>query len=441
MRFCTFLIRLLSHDDKRFQYLLYWVSLFYTYLCGIESLKLSIMAILKLYNDIQTENEKNLCKWWGETEGVCFKDIDEFVEQMDADDGSIELHIFCDGGSVMEGWAIYDKLRATGKDITAIVEGKAASMATVVLMAAPKERRKAYKSAQVCVHNPWVPGYSLGDQMTADDLQRAADDLKQQQDKILDLYVERCGCDREEMQALMDEDKYIGADEAKSLGIIGEIIAPASAKKGAMSNNKKMNKMAEVKDEKVEVKASIWKRIMAKLGIESVEDLEKDDVKGMDLSTADGGTLTVEREEGNPQVGDKASPDGEHEMPDGSTIVVKDGVISEIKPKDGEEKKDDDDEKDAKIQSLEDEVADLKGKLQKAEANAKTVDDLRILNAVKIAGGEKALAKLSSSYKPAGRKVEGHKASDAAEDAEVSPMRAEIEARRNGTFKKGDKKE
>lgn len=401
------------------------------------------MAILKLYNDIQTESEKNLCQWFGEAEGVCFKDIDEFVEQMDKDDNSIELHIFCDGGSVMEGWAIYDKLRATGKEITSIVEGKAASMATVVMMAAPKERRKAYKSAQVCVHNPWVPGYSLGDQMTADDLQKAANNLKAQQEKILDLYVERCGCDREKMQALMDEDKYINADEAKELGIIGEIIAPASAKKGGvMFNQNKSSKMAEIKDEKVEVKASIWKKMLAKLGIEKAEDMESDEVKGMDLSTADGGTLTVEREEGDPQVGDKASPDGEHEMPDGSTIVVKDGVITEIKPKEGEGGgggEDGKDDKDAEIQSLKDEVADLKSKLQAAESKAKTVDELRILNAVKIAGGEKALAKLSSTYKPDGRKVDGARASGAAQDgggSDVkSPMAEELEARRNGTYK------
>lgn len=396
------------------------------------------MAILKLYNDIQTEQEKADCKWWGEVEGVCYKDIDEFVSQMSEGDNTIDLRIFCDGGSVLEGWAIYDKLRATGKEITATIEGKAASMATVILMAAPKERRKAYKSAQVCVHNPWISGFSLSGQLTADDLQRAADDLKAQQDKILDLYVERCGCDRDEMQALMNEDKYIDAERAKALGIIGEIIAPASAKKsGAMSNNKKSKKMAETKDEKVEVKASIWKRIMAKLGIESVEDLEEnDDVKGMDLSTADGGTLNVEREEGSPQVGDKASPDGEHKMPDGSTIVVTDGQISEIKPKEGEGGGGDDDDKDAKIADLEAKVSDLEGKLAAAEAKAKTVEELRILNAVKIAGGEKALAKLSSTYKPAARKVDGKRAAAAAgAQDEESEMHKELEARRNGTWK------
>ena len=67
---------------------------------------------------------------------------------------------------------------------------------------------------------------------------------------------------------------------------------------------------------------------------------------------------------------------------------------------------------------------------------AKTQDDLRILNAIKIAGGEKALAKISSDYKPEPRKPEGANARRKAEEQEnESPMRKEIEARKNGTYK------
>ena len=394
------------------------------------------MAVLKIYNDIQTENEKNFCKFWGDAEGVCFKDVDEFCESIPADDNAIDVRLHCDGGSVIEGWGIYDRLRATGKVITCTVEGNAASMATVIMMAAPKERRKAYKNAEICVHNPWVPAYALGDILTAAELEKAASDLKETQNKMLDLYVERCECNREEMQALMDEDKYIGVDRAMELGLIGEIIAPASAKKqGAMLNNKNSKKMAKEKDEKVEVKASLLDRALAKLGLKNIDEL----AKGMDLSTSDGQTLTVEREEGEPQVGDKASPDGEFVMPDGKTIVVKDGVITDIKTdsngSDGEGDR---------IAELEAEVEELKKKIEEleqakatAEANAKTKDDLRILNAVKIAGGEKALAKISSSYKPEPRKQEGGNATAKAEDkGEMSPMRQEIEARRKGTFNK-----
>ena len=397
---------------------------------------MSNMAVLKIFNDIQSESEKKACQYWGDAEGVCFKDVDEFVAGMDADDNVIEVRLHCDGGDVIEGWGIYDKLRSTGKEITTIVEGNAASMATVIMMAAPKERRKAYSSAQILVHNPWMCPYGLDYTMTADELRKAADDLQAQQDKILNLYVERCGCDRYEMQALMDEDKYIDVTRAKELGLIGEIIAPASAsaKKGVKFNNKKNKAMA--KEEKVEVKASLMSKILAKLGIKSIDEFE---VKGMDLSTADGQTLTIEREEGEPQVGDKASPDGEFKMPDGSTIVVSEGVITDIKKDSDPAASAEDDDKVAelekKVEDLEAEVDELKSQLEAANAKAKTTEELRILNAVKIAGGEKALAKLSSSYQPQGRKPSGGNAAEKANDDEVSPMRAEIEARKNGTFK------
>lgn len=410
------------------------------------------MAVLKIYNDIQTEDEKMACQFWGEAEGVCFKDVDEFVASIPKDDNKIEVRLFCDGGQCSEGWAIYDKLRATGKEITCIVEGKAASMATVIMMAAPKERRLAYSSAKILVHNPYVPGWALGDALTVADLQKVEQSLQSEQSKMLDLYVERCGCDREQMQALMNEDKFISVEQAKELGLIGEIIAPASAKaKGDLYKSKTTNKMVKGKGEKVEVKKSLLDKMLAKLGVKSVEEV----TVGLDLSTADGQTLTVEREEGEPQVGDKATPDGTFVMPDGKTIVVKDGVITDIQPatsaKDGEgdgtgdgsgDGSEDDKvaELEKKIDELEQKIAELEDQLSAANAKAKTVDDLRILNAVKIAGGEKALAKLSSNYKPQGRQADGNNARKKAEErAELTPMEKEIQARRNGTYKKGRK--
>ena len=51
------------------------------------------MAILKIYNDIQTENEKNVARFWGDAEGVCFKDIDEFCESIAANDNTIDIRL------------------------------------------------------------------------------------------------------------------------------------------------------------------------------------------------------------------------------------------------------------------------------------------------------------------------------------------------------------
>ena len=394
------------------------------------------MAVLKIYNEITTEEDKQFLKWCMGMDGVCFKDIDEFLSGMDEKDNTVDIRLHCDGGSVSEGWAIYDKLRASGKEISAIAEGKVASMATIIMMAAPKERRKAYKSANICVHNPWVPSYALGDSLTAEDLRKTAEGLQKEQDKMLDLYVERCECNRDEMQSLMNEDKFIDTDRAKALGIISEIIAPASAKKG--SNNNNFNNMAKTGN--VEVKQNLLDKLLGKLGYSKIEDV----ALGMDLSTADGGTLTVEREEGETQVGDVASPDGEHVMPDGSIIVVADGKITEIKPAssgDGEEGGSDEEtritELETEVEELKTEIDELKEELEGAKAKAKTSSDLAILNAVKMVGGEKWLAKNCSTFKVKARTVSGANARKGIEgSSEETPMEREIRERKEGTYNK-----
>ena len=381
------------------------------------------MAQLKIYTDIQSESDKTFARLVGDVEGVSFADIDAFCNSIPADDNQIEVRLHCDGGSVTEGWAMYDRLRATGKEITCIVEGNAASMATVVLMAAPKERRKAYENAHILVHNPWAVVMTAAD---ADDMQKMANDLKAEQERLVNLYVERCGVDRDTIQSLMDEDKFITAAEAKELGIIGEIIPPISAKVRTTTNPINMNE--------VNVKASLLDRMLAKLGFKTLDEAASLEIKALELNTADGQTLTIEREEGQPQVGDAASPDGEWLMPDGATIVVENGVITDIKQKeDAPDANADDDKKGEvdptteeddrdeemerlreRIAELEKENEELRQQLESANANARTTDDLRILNAVKMAGGEEALKKFSSTYTPDTRMPQGKKVSAAA---------------------------
>ena len=188
-------------------------------------------------------------------------------------------------------------------------------------------------------------------------------------------------------------------------------------------------------EKKTEVKASLLDKILAKLGVKSLEEAEqavaepqaKVEPKAMELNTADGQTLTVEREEGDPQVGDKASPDGTFEMPDGKTIVVEDGVITDIKTADdpnndggeggegGSASSTDDTV--AKLQqqvaALKQQLSDTKAQLEGAQKLAKSKEDMRILNAVKMAGGaEKVLAGYSSHYQPAQRQPSGKGAGD-----------------------------
>ena len=390
------------------------------------------MAKLRIYNDIDSQDNKFWYQWFG-GDCVCFQDIDAFAASIPKDDDTIDMRIFCNGGSVVEGWAIYDRLRQSGKKITCTIEGKAASMATIIMLAAPKESRKAYENAAFLLHNPWVPGWCLGDQLNAKDLKNQGEEMQMWQDKMVDAYVERCGCDREEIQALMDKDIFISTSEALRLGLISSTVAPISASASKRNieqfiNSKQQNPKAMEK--KTEVKASLLDKILAKLGVKTLEEAEqavaepqaKVEPKAMELNTADGQTLTVEREEGDPQVGDKASPDGTFEMPDGKTIVVEDGVITDIQTADDNDTDDTDNDGGsasstdndtvAKLQqqvaALKQQLNDTKAQLASAQKLAKSKEDMRILNAVKMAGGaEKVLAGFSSHYQPAQRQPSG----------------------------------
>lgn len=325
------------------------------------------MATLKIYNDIVGEEEKIMLQMWEGIDGVCFKDIDEFIGAMDKNDNEIDIRIHCRGGDCIEGWAIYDKLRRSKKTITCTVEGECSSMATIILLAAPMERRFAYKNAHFCIHNPALgcPDIDYASRLTADAVEHNIEQLKVQvnvlrdeQQKILNLYVQRTSSTRTELQALMDKDTYISTDKAIEMGFISKSLSPLTASKKRtfiISNSTTMNK------KKVTVEKSTFKRLLAKAGLKRLSDLT---MRAQVVTAADGTEFTVEREDGDPQVGDAASPDGTYILDDGTEVVVEDGVITSITPADDDTDAKAADEMDEeemieKIEELEDENEEL----------------------------------------------------------------------------------
>nr|DAQ88861.1 MAG TPA: Putative ATP dependent Clp protease [Caudoviricetes sp.] len=370
------------------------------------------MARLKIYGDIVDSEENSFMQMWGIDNGVTFQSIDDFLSSISEDDKTIDIHIHCRGGNVIEGWAIYDALRHSGKEISATIDGECSSMATIVLLSAPKERRKAYTNAHFCIHNPSATMYNLdwSESLTADNIEKGAarltkqaEQLRAEQDRILDLYVERTGTDRETLQAVMDKDVIYGMDKAIELGFISEVLPPITAKR---QTPKTQNNMHNDKEE-VQVKRGILDRILAKAGFKALEDVK---IVDMVVTAADGSELTIERESGDPQVGDSASPDGSFVMEDGTTIVVSDGVITEIIPpveaKTEEEfaaleaeleaLKAENEQLKADKAALEERISELESQLGESEAKAKNEEESAILAKVKNAGGVAWLDKILS---------------------------------------------
>ena len=376
------------------------------------------MANLFINKDIASDADK--MKYWltGE-DSISFSDIQYFMDWMPSDDNRIDVEIHSCGGDCTEGYAIYDALRASGKEISCKVVGTCASMATVILLAAPAERRTAYEHASLCIHNPYADGALLKGKVTPERLESIAADLRAEKEKMLSLYVERTGQAREVLEAQMESDSWFTPEKAIELGFISSIVPAISAKKEVINQNPIVMGKTE---KEVKVQSSLLDRLLRKCGYAKIEDVP---AVALTLTTSTGEELTVEREEGDIQVGDPASPDGEHVLEDGRTVVVTDGVITEIREPSSEG--DDVDALKAKVAELEAENAELK-------KNAKTADDVKVLAAVEKAGGiEKLTRAAASKYVPAGRtQIAGKKQEDIKHVSKIEKRLQEIREKRKG---------
>ena len=344
------------------------------------------MAKLFINKDIVADSEKYLNWCLTGDDGMSFSDIQYFMDWMDPNDGKIEVEIHSCGGDCVEGYAIYDALRASGKEISCKVVGKCASMATVVLLAAPLERRTMYEHAQMLIHSPYYPD-GIGGALTSEKLQSLAAELTKEKDKMVNLYVERTGQTAEALEAQMATDAWFDVNKAIELGFISSVV-PAISAKAKNNINPKTEKMN--KEKKVTVASSLMDRLLKRCGYARIEDVP---AVGLVLTTSTGDELNVEREEGEIQVGDPASPDGEHVLEDGRTVVVTDGVITEIREaEDGGD-----------TAALEARIAELEQQVSELTSQAKTAEENEIISFVAKAGGLEKLKKAASSYVPTGR--------------------------------------
>lgn len=354
--------------------------------------------ILKVYSAIVPEEERQFMQFFG-LDGTSFNSIDEFIAGIPEDDGVIDMRINSPGGVVSEGWAIIDKLRATGKKIVATIEGQASSMAAILLLAASE--RKGYKHATLLIHDAFYRDMYL-EKGTAEELEKRAALLREDNERALDFMVERTGTDRETLEALMKEDLPVNMQKAMELGFVHEILEPVSASAARNPNRSDMDNKKTI--------ASAFKAIAEALGLSVKMEAEEPAPAGYVLTTQDGTELTIDKPEGeDPAVGDKASPDGEHLMPDGTTIVVTDGVITEIRdaepePEPEPEPNPADEAHAAELAAKDAEITALQARIAELEAGQMSAEQSEILASVEKAGGKSWLDKtLQSNYTPAKR--------------------------------------
>lgn len=165
-------------------------------------------AVLSIYDEIG---------FWG----VQAKDFNKELASVKAKSLTVEIN--SPGGDVFAALAIYNALRASGKEIVTKTMGVAASAASLIFMAGDK--RVMPKNTQLMVHNPW--SFAMGN---ADKLREQADVLDKIGASIKATYAARTGMDDEKLDAMLAKDTWINADEALADGFATEVVEEIEAK-------------------------------------------------------------------------------------------------------------------------------------------------------------------------------------------------------------------
>lgn len=134
----------------------------------------------------------------------------------------ITLVIQSPGGSVDAGFAVWDQVKMISSPITTVVTGLAASMGSILSLCAPKGRRFATPNARILIHQPSIHGGVRGQ---ASDLEIHAREILKLRERIISLYVEATGKDRDKIAAAIERDTWLSADEAKDFGLIDKVVS------------------------------------------------------------------------------------------------------------------------------------------------------------------------------------------------------------------------
>ena len=134
----------------------------------------------------------------------------------------IQMYINSPGGSITAGFAIIDTMNYVKPDIHTICMGVAASMGAVILSQGAKGKRFALPNAEVMIHQA-----SSGVEGQASNIVIKAEHIIKLQNKLYKMMAQTSGKKISESEKDADRDYWMNSEEAKTYGLIDEIIEKA----------------------------------------------------------------------------------------------------------------------------------------------------------------------------------------------------------------------
>jgi len=131
----------------------------------------------------------------------------------------IAMYINSPGGVVTSGLSIYDTMQYIRPKVSTLVIGQAAPRGSLLRTAGEKDMRFALPNSRVMVHQP-----SGGYQGQATDIMIHARETQKLKDRLNEIYVRHTGQKLEAVEAALERDNFMSAEEARDWGLIDEIL-------------------------------------------------------------------------------------------------------------------------------------------------------------------------------------------------------------------------
>lgn len=133
------------------------------------------------------------------------------------DQETIVCRLNSPGGSVQEGIAIFNALRASGKTIEMHIDAMAYSVASVIAMAG--DTIIMADNASIMIHDPYAMAFGG----SAEELRALADEIDRMKSVMIDIYAKRTGLGRAELAEMMKAETYLSAKDAVASGFANKI--------------------------------------------------------------------------------------------------------------------------------------------------------------------------------------------------------------------------
>lgn len=130
----------------------------------------------------------------------------------------ISFYINSPGGVVTSGLSIYDTMQFIRCPVSTLVVGQAASMGSLLMAAGEKGQRYALPNARIMVHQP-----SGGFQGQATDILIHAREIEALKRRLNEIYVRHTGQSLDAIEAALERDNFMTADQAKEFGLIDQV--------------------------------------------------------------------------------------------------------------------------------------------------------------------------------------------------------------------------